>query len=219
MINEVYKMRRDERAQLVYKTQQDSIKSPQINAYSKELLESKYSNNWRMGVNQRLYEDHRKRQIALDMKQKLIEKQTKAMAHPNVENRELNSPYNTSQWFKAADGKKIVTRLLDYKNKYADNEVQLKVKYDDKDWTFQPKINANSKKYAEKVNQGMPIEFRNSVDSSKYKNKRKTNDWDNNWTFKPNVNEKSKMMVQTRQYNEGKPNNVFQRLIANKEDN
>lgn len=145
MINEVYKMRRDERAQMEYRSQQECIKSPQINSYSKELVESKYSNHRKTRANERLYEDHRKRQIAQDMKQKLLEKQVKAMAQPNLANKDLGSPYNASQCFVTSDGKQIVSRLLDYKHKYAENEVQLKVKYDDKECTFQPKINNNSK--------------------------------------------------------------------------
>ena len=73
-------------------------------------------------------------------------------------------------------------------------------------------------KYADKHNQGMPIEFRNSVDVNKYANKLKASEADKNCTFKPTVNENSKMIAQNRQNNDNRSNNVFQRLIANKEE-
>lgn len=64
--------------------QQQRVTSPQINAYSKQLVETKFGNTSKMKANDRLYEDYRKRQVAKEMQQKMIEQQARLMSNPSM---------------------------------------------------------------------------------------------------------------------------------------
>ena len=51
------------------------------------------------------------------------------------------------------DGKKIVDRLMNYKNQYTEQEQKLQMKYEDKECTFKPKINEFTNKRGENIKQ------------------------------------------------------------------
>lgn len=209
MINDVYKSRREERVHDEYRRQKENIKPPNINPNSKKIVETKYKGSYQQKVEDRLYEDHRKRQLALDMKQKILERQAQAMAKPNINpQNQLQESHSLS----THDGKKIVARFMEYKQKYTNNEEVLKEKHVDRECTFQPKINSNSRKYANQMSFGMPLEFRNCIDVSKYNSKSKIEYEDKNCTFKPEVSLKSKEIAEMRNSIEHQPHNVFQRL-------
>lgn len=212
----MYKSRREERLCNEFKKQKESVRSPEINHNSRQMVESKFSGPNKKTVSERLYEDHRKRQIALDMKQKLIEKQAQSRAQPNIHG-QTPQAYNTLQQnLSLTDSAQVVNRLMGYHTKMVKKEGVLKAKYDDKECTFQPKINTNSKKYASQMSHGMPLEFRNSIDVSKYHNKSKMQQVDENCTFRPAVSHRSKQIAGARQQYENQPQNVFQRLISNR---
>lgn len=114
-----------------------------------------------------------KRQIAQSVKQKLLERKTQAMAKPKTTEYHPTTSYHSVQTMSTGDGKEIVNRLMDYKFKYSENERGLQDKYDDQECTFKPKINTNSRKFANQMSHGMPLEFRNSIDVNKYNNRSK----------------------------------------------
>ena len=128
--------RREERVSKETRKKSSQVTSPQINQNSKKMVKEKYGEYPQKRVDQRLYEDHRKRQIAQDMKQKLLERQCQAMANPKTaksNNFNPTSSYHSIQTLSTGDGKEIVSRLLDYKSKYNENEEDLKQKYSDKE--------------------------------------------------------------------------------------
>lgn len=212
----MYKSRREERLCNEFKKQKESVRSPEINHNSRQMVDAKYSAANKKTVSERLYEDHRKRQIALDMKQKLIEKQAQSRAQPNIHTQNTNQQNLYEQNFYTTDSNKVVNRLMGHHIKMVKKENVLKAKYDDKECTFQPKINTNSKKYASQMAHGMPLEFRNSIDVSKYHSRSKIQQVDENCTFKPTVSHRSKQIADARQHYENQPQNVFQRLISNR---
>ncbi len=108
------------------------IRSPQINPNSKKLIQEKYGNFPQKRVDQRLYDDHHKRQIAKDMREKLEKRHNEEMAYPNTSSVPTSS-YHSAQMLTTGDGKEIVNRLMDYKSKYTEHERNLKKKYDDQE--------------------------------------------------------------------------------------
>ncbi|CAI2385003.1 unnamed protein product [Moneuplotes crassus] len=211
LINEVYKQRKQERAINNEAQNVKSVKAPKINQNSKRMLQEKYGSFPKKRVDQRLYEDHKKRKIAQDMREKLNVLHNQDLAHPNTHKNSISS-YHSIQTLSSNDGKEIVNRLMDYKFRYNEHEKNLKRKYDDQECTFKPKINAKSTQYASQMTFGMPLEFRNTIDVKKYNNRSKKVKNDKNCTFKPQVCEKSKMIAENKQYYDNQPSNVFARL-------
>lgn len=209
LINKAYKQRKIEKS-----TQEkvQTLSNPKINQNSKKLLKEKYGNHPQKRVDQRLYEDHKKRQIAQNVRQKLVDQQQTELANPKL------SQYQPQQVLSTGDGKEIVNRLMDYKLRYTEHEKNLKRKYDDKECTFKPEINQNSRRVANELSYGMPLEFRNTIDVNKYHNRSKNLKTDRNCTFKPQVCPKSKAMAETKQYYENQPSNVFHRLGGTQRD-
>jgi uncharacterized protein YoaH (UPF0181 family) len=161
LYNEVYKTRRDERASEEIHRRTQEVSSPTINPASKRMIENKFAGVPLKRVEERLYDDHRKRQIIKDRQQKAIERRAIEMSNPNKNQNGLSTN----------NRKKIVSRLLDYKQK--ENTNIINKKFEDEECTFKPMINSTSRKYADQMINGMPFEFRNSnlYDSHNNKNK------------------------------------------------
>lgn len=124
-----------------------------------KMIENKFAGVPVKRVEERLYDDHRKRQIIKDRSQKALEQKELEMRHPSQPHNGLTSN----------NRKKIVSRLQDYKQKENTNTLNRNV--EEEECTFKPKINNTSRKYANQMAYGMPLEFRNSIDVSKYNRK------------------------------------------------
>lgn len=80
-------------------------------------------------VNERLFDDHKRRQNQIQSKQRQAEMQNRMMSYPNLNFASPKAPYHNFQKLSTTDGKQIVERLLGYKQKrnnmtakYADPE-------------------------------------------------------------------------------------------------
>jgi hypothetical protein len=162
LYNEVYKTRRDERTSDEINKQRQTVSSPIINPASKKMIENRFAGMPVKRVEERLYDDHRKRQIIKDRGQKALEQKVLEMRHPS-------QPHNGPT---ANNKKKIVSRVHDYKQK--ENTNTLNKNDEEEECTFKPKINNTSRKYANQMAYGMPLEFRNSIDVSKYNKKKQS---------------------------------------------
>jgi hypothetical protein len=181
LINEVYENRRKERLGKQLSEQAKQISNPQINPKSKELASSKLAYLGSKRVEDRLYEDYIKRQKHQEMQEKSLQGSKLIPVPPN---------FNTEA---------TISRLIDYKYKYSVKTEDLKSKYTDKECTFKPIINETSRKYASQMADGIPLEFRNSIDVHKFHQKRNLVVKDENCTFKPVVCEKSRQMPDNRE--------------------
>ena len=173
MINDIYKARREEQLKIKFDRQQAMVRSPEINAYSRQM-----ANFHTQRANERLFEDHKRRQHNLAVKQKNLDKQLRMMSQPNLL-ASPKSPYSNFQKLSTTDGKQIVERLLGYKYRNFS-----KRNFVDPECTFKPKINKKSKRILQQ-SQRSHSRFRNSLD-------------DKDCTFKPSVSERSKRIANSK---------------------
>lgn len=180
LYNEVYKTRRDERVSEEIHKRKQEVSSPTINPTSKRMIENKFAGVPLQRVEQRLYDDHRKRQMIKDRDQKAVEQRAIEMSNPNKNHNGLSMN----------NRKKIVSRLLDYKQK--ENTNTTNKKFEDNECTFKPMINSTSRKYADQMSYGMPFEFRNSIEVNKYiKQIQNSNLLESHNTKKPHTTDKN----------------------------
>lgn len=173
LINEVYKGRREDRVNDEILKQTQQIKSPLINLNSKKLIQNKNRGIPQKRVDQRLYEDHMKRKISQNVKQKLADRNTQVMAQPKTTVYHPTTTYDSAQTSISGNKKEVVNRLMDYQHKYNTQEKYLQEKYEDQECTFKPQINTNSRVLSNQMVYGMPFEFRNSNGVNKYNNRMK----------------------------------------------
>lgn len=148
--------------------------------------------------------------------------------------------YNT-QPIQSKGNSKVFGRLTNARKNPKPHESNPKTQHKDKECTFQPKINHNSKKWADQLARNIPLELRNSIDVNKYHTKKadkyyeshhpsstmksskasfgafKCGSLEQDYTFKPTVSDASRNIAESKQKLTNQPQNVFQRLISNRE--
>lgn len=113
--------------------QVEHVKSPQINPRSKQIVESKYGRLPPKKVENRLYEDHLKRQKTAKMKEKMNQLKVEEMAHPNIYHGNPSTTFNSAQSLSSANGKEVMSRLMEYQGRYLESSSQLKSKHEDQE--------------------------------------------------------------------------------------